>query len=113
MPFADGLRIVPGPKGFPKSVVIADHRWKVLYSPDLIGSKEALGVTLRLEQTVILDTSLSPEKMRHVLAHELVHAMFSNQPDVAGVDHECEERIVQTIAPALLSLLRSNPKWWD
>jgi len=103
--------MVPPPSGLPSSFEIMEQHWPVQYSAGLTEVRDCYGVTLTDEQRIVMDTNMSREKLVATLLHELLHACYAIQPDT-NISHEQQEKFVDTLAPALLSFLRSNGIWW-
>ena len=90
----------------PASVVVGPYRYRIVVDdaripPDLYGQCD------KGKHVVALHPDQSAVRLRSTLMHELLHALC----DLTGVDDDkAEERIVTVLAPALLALLRENPR---
>ena len=83
-------------------MIINGVRWRVrLVSPahPLLltpWSTQALGVCDKVTQTICVDKTLSPQKLKEVLCHEIVHAfMFSHAIEMS---YDEEEMVAELIA---------------
>lgn len=84
------------------------HRWAEWYERDRLNGHchyDELRITLRPD--------LPRAKQREVLFHEALHAVC----ELVGINHDLrnrtridEEQLVRRLAPALVALLRDNPK---
>lgn len=88
------------PAPIPESITVGPHTYKVRRVRKL----QDLGKCCYDTQTVKLRPRMPRDKTREVLLHEVLHAC--GYPSLCGKDEE----FVDTIAPALLQVLRANPK---
>jgi hypothetical protein len=88
-------RLQVGP--FRYEVVVDDAR----IPPDLFGQCD------KGQHVIALHPHQSPDRLRATLVHEVLHALC----DLTGVDDDKgEESIATALAPALLGVLRANPR---
>ena len=92
----------------PNEVRVGPHMIEVLE----IDSQEALSNGIHGDFNPVLlrvrvDNTLPESKVKEILLHELCHAIFSVYK---LTDDDAEEEIVSVFGPALLGLLRDNPK---
>lgn len=93
----------------PRRIVVGPYEYRVLVDEDRIPG-ELFGLCDKGKHVISIHPDQSPARLRSTLMHELLHALC----DLTGVDDDkAEERIVTVTAPALLSLLRDNPKLLD
>ncbi len=59
---------------------------------------------------IVIDVTGSPMFVRETLTHELIHALADMTGVATNLGDKEEERTVRVLAPALLDLLRRNPK---
>ena len=98
------------PKGFPASLVIVSQRWRVEYRSNLLREEQVYGKTIPTKRLILIDSTQDRECMADTLLHEVLHAAMHTQ--ATGLTDEAEERVCGTLAPALLSVLRGNQRWW-
>lgn len=71
---------------------------------------DAVGFCTEHKQLILLDPDQGPDSMAETLLHEVLHAVVV----LVGLSNEWkesrEERVVRRLAPALLDLIRRNPK---
>ena len=93
----------------PPRIHIGPHTHAVEYDPDLYTSGE-FGKRDGNRARITLCPGQSPTILRDTLLHEVLHGVL----DVTGIAHELgdekEERYVRRLTPALLDLLRRNPR---
>lgn len=77
---------------------------------------ECFGITLIEEQSVTMDDRpLNPQQNAETVVHEIIHACYASTslPHTVGQDvkeqAEMEELIVDSLGPAILSLIVDNP----
>lgn len=89
------------PAPIPKAITVGPHTYKVRRVRKLV---EDLGLCSYDTATVSIRQGMGASKTREVLLHEVLHAC--GYPSLCDKDEE----FVDTIAPALLQVLRSNPE---
>lgn len=104
------LEYVEAPDGFPGELVICGQTWTVKYATNVNEQRGWLGVTESKAREITIDTDQSRESMVDTLLHEVLHACFATV--ACDLDEEANERICGTLAPLLISVLRSTPPWW-
>lgn len=93
----------------PTSVTVGPYRYKVVVDDARI-PPDLYGLCDKGKHTISLHPDQSAVRLRSTLVHELLHALC----DLTGVDDDkAEERIVTVLAPALLEVLRKNPRLVD
>lgn len=70
---------------------------------------EAYGVYDGDGPVILLSEGQGPSRLRHTFVHENLHAMLDLANASARLGTKREERTVTSLAPVLLSWLRSNP----
>lgn len=103
----------------PKGLLVGARRYTVICSQAGIDSEsvergeELHGVTNTSTMRVTLNPKNSADRQRDTLLHEALHTVL----DLVGLNQdlgaEMEERVVNRLAPALLDLLRRNPRLVD
>lgn len=94
----------------PAKVVIGPHHYKVKVAKPSGLSHEQYGTTEVGTTTITLAPGMSGSQQRDTFLHEVLHAVLS----LTGWDHRLgdkrEEQLVRSLTPALLEVLRDNPK---
>lgn len=97
----------------PKKLQIGPLRYRVLHNKRtdiLLNNADHLGETWVSKSEIRLSTALTGDALAETLIHEICHAIN----DVSGVmdwlGGEQEERLVRSISPYWLMVLRDNPK---
>lgn len=96
----------------PRHVDVGPYRYRIVVGTAAIDRKsvemgsELVGKYDGVAQTITLDPTLRFDGVRDTLLHELLHALLVP----LELDDKEEERIIQQLSPALLDLLRRNPK---
>ena len=101
----------------PDKVRVGPHRYRIRYDKDAIDLKATehnerrlYGLTEPVSQLIHIDPTLAASQMRDTVLHEVLHACLS----LIGADEflspSKEERLVRALSPALLQVLRDNPK---
>lgn len=101
----------------PRHVQVGPVRYRVRVSqkaideaPDPKRVGQLMGSTILPQARIAIDPDLHPDVMADTFLHELLHALM----DVTGangvIDEDTEEDLVCRLSPALLDLLRRNPK---
>ena|ERR1051325_1486693 len=100
-------------KRAPKRIQISPFEYKVLYDNDRVKEHDADGIHVRLKQEIAVGSDQAPEMERDSVLHEAIHACFAQTPMFENSDegYKHEERIVQSLTPRLLALLRNNPEF--
>ncbi len=90
----------------PKQLRVGPYTYKVAVDPDRL-PVDLFGQCDKGKHVIALHPEQSSIRLRSTLLHEILHALC----DVTGVDDDkAEEHIATVIAPALLAVLRDNPK---
>lgn len=104
-------------RGWPKHALIRGRTWGLLWQKGLKERLECFGITLIEEQTITLDDRpLNPQQNAEVVVHEALHACYASTslPHVLKEDEkdgrDYEETIVDSLSPAVLSLIVDNPE---
>ena len=103
-------------RDIPSDIVIRGQRWRVLWRnpEDSTWRTEGLwGATFHDTQEIHLCTSLRymPAKLQEIWVHELLHASLPHRVKHGrprGVDNNIEEKLINTIAPALALALNQT-----
>lgn len=98
----------------PKKVKVGPYDYGVRFDDDAMSAAGANGACLPDTATVLLDSTCSPSTERDTVLHELLHAVWKQTHlviDYPDSDSDSPgEKLIQTLAPRLLGLLRDNPK---
>jgi hypothetical protein len=103
----------------PKKVKVGSTRYTVRATEDALMRAEHLersglsGHTDYDELVITVDPKLAADRFAEVLLHETLHATFEHCGlgyDLEGQEDGLEEQVVRRLAPALLGVLRDNPK---
>ena len=90
----------------PKRVVIGPFSYQVVVDADRLPA-DLYGQCDKGKHVIALHPDQSAPRLRATLVHELLHALC----DLTGLDDDkAEERLVTVLAPALLAVLRDNPR---
>lgn len=98
----------------PKAVQVGPHRYKLQIGRDAIAkASHADGATLmgwtdKAAHRIAVDPDQSLSSQRDTVLHECLHAIAESVH--IGLTPDDEEALVRRLAPALLDLLRRNPK---
>lgn len=93
----------------PKTLSICGNTWTVQYVEGLLGNWGLHGRTEPAQQVILIGTDQHPQQLARTLLHEALHAcLASSSGHQLGYEHE--EVLIRCLEPALLSLLRDNPK---
>lgn len=79
--------------------------YRIVHDPALV---DIVGETKAEQQLIKLRPGQGPDYEADTVLHEAIHAMLSHAP--IDLEHELEEKVCLVLAPALLDLLRRNPK---
>ncbi len=90
----------------PKKLVVGPSRFRV-QEVDL--GDELLGITRAADLKILVAPHQHPFVRMDTVLHETLHACITAHGIDAG-DHDTEERLIRALTPALLALLRDNPK---
>lgn len=94
----------------PASILIGHAYFDVQFDEHLNEDSDAVGLTGPETQRILLDPKLGPDVERETVLHECLHGVFFQ----AGLRLEpwhrdkVEEKIIWSIAPRILSLLKDN-----
>lgn len=89
----------------PKKLTIGPFRYAVMVPSFL---PDADGATNYSQRVIAVNGSLSEQSQRETLLHEVLHAVI-DQTGFRNLEKEEEEKLVASLSPPLLSVLRSNP----
>lgn len=81
------------------------HPWRVELKAGMSDSADLLGRCDHRTHTIELEPEQQHSGMAEVLLHELLHVCLA----AMELPEKREERLVNTLAPSLLMLLRANP----
>ena len=95
----------------PRRIRIAPHWYSVRPVKSLSQAAGILGACGSDDTEIIYDPAQAGSILRETLLHEALHAVFSQTELDRVYSDEEEERIVWSLAPRLLSLLRDNPRF--
>jgi hypothetical protein len=98
----------------PRRLVVGPHVYSVSFDAEATArtcreqSTDLLGHTNHRNLRIMIDPDQAPSQQRDTMLHEALHAVF----EVAAVQFssEKEESCIRSLTPALLDLLRRNPK---
>jgi hypothetical protein len=98
----------------PRNILIGHAYYTVKYDKHLSENSEAIGLTGPETQRILLDPQVGADVERETLLHELIHAIcFQAGLRLEGEPFQktkVEEKVVWTVAPKILELLRDNPE---
>lgn len=104
-------------RSFPKTILMRGRTWKLNWLKGLQDKAEAYGITMVAEQSITVDPSASnSQQLADTIVHELLHVCYASTSLPHIVDEEdkeqrvTEEIIVDSLAPAVLSLIVDNPE---
>lgn len=89
----------------PKLLYVGPFDFEVKY-PSV---KDTLGETFADDGLIEIRSTQSAANMRDTMLHEALHAIFFHSGMTQGMTRDDEERIIVTISPWILQLLRENP----
>jgi hypothetical protein len=90
----------------PGRIDVGPYRYRLVVDADRLPDG-LYGQCDKGHQSIAVHPWQSPRRMRVTVLHEVLHACA----DVVGVDDDkAEERVVTVLAPALLAVLRDNPR---
>lgn len=98
----------------PRKVKVGPYAYTVRFDDAAMSAAGANGACLPDVASILLDSTCAPDTERDTVLHELLHAIWKQtqlvieHPD--GDSDSVGEKLIQTLAPRLLDLLRSNPK---
>lgn len=93
----------------PDTVQIGPHLYRVVLVPDGVMDDSGRFGHASIERLVIALEAEQPESLlKDTLMHECLHAMLTT----LDLEDDLEERVILTLAPALLSLANNNPQLW-
>lgn len=98
----------------PKRVKVGPHVYRIEsggVTADALDQAEAAGMTHVMRSLIRIDTSSSATQAADTLLHEALHAVWSMvgfRSDSILADKE--EEMISRLTPALLGLIRDNPK---
>jgi hypothetical protein len=88
----------------PRRLRIGGGRWDVRVRR----LRGKYGETQLNQSVVTLDPDQSTVVARDTLLHEVLHAVIANTS--LGLGRKAEERLIRTLSPQLLAVLRDNPQ---
>lgn len=97
----------------PRRVEVGPFRFRVRWSRKATHAAACadgdlvLGSCSHRTETITVDPDQTPGMQRDTLLHECLHAVLGNSG--AQLEDDEEERLVRTLSPLLLDLLRRNP----
>lgn len=92
----------------PRKIVVGSMTFKIIWNQEL---KKAKGLCKYVEQEIMIDSRLDEASKRHVLLHEIYHAIwyaYSFTPRM--VRKHLEEDVVSHFPPAFIDTMDLNPK---
>lgn len=98
----------------PKKVKIGPHQYKILWDYDRCNDSENnYGFTRPDSMEIIIDPENSADRQRETLVHETLHCLFEvlAYEKLDLVEKELEEKIIVTLSPLLLDVLRNNKQF--
>lgn len=96
----------------PACVLIGHAYFNIQFDPHLNEDSEAVGLTGPETQRILIDPKLGPDVERETVLHECLHGIYFQ----AGLRLEqwsrdkIEEKIIWSMAPRILELLKDNPE---
>jgi hypothetical protein len=96
-------------KGPKQRIYVSPHWFEVKYQKDLAKNAGATGTCAEDEQYILIDPELGATVMRETMLHEILHAVWHQTELDNRYSNDEEEKIVWTLAPRLLALIRENP----
>jgi hypothetical protein len=101
----------------PKQVRIGTQVWKITQrsrTNDGMLSEDNFGYTLNKENSIVIDSQITPSRKKQTLMHELLHAIrftFSNPNSPKKTDEVevWEHFFIASYEEGLLLLIRDNP----
>ena len=95
----------------PKKVRVGPFVYEITPIKEMGATDQAGGVDLS-GQAIIYDPGLHSMQERDTILHELLHCIIFQTPLRKTItDQEEEERLVWTLSPRILALLRDNPQF--
>lgn len=100
----------------PRKIHVGPHTYRVVVdtaamNAESVDAGEALvGRCCRRSQTIYVEPDQHPSQRRDTLLHEVLHAVASVTALESEWGDEREEEIVLRMTPALLDVLRRNPR---
>ena len=105
------LERVDPPHGFPAEVDVLGQTWRIVYCSNLTTEHGLYGRTDPAQRLILIDTSQARTMMEDTLWHELLHAALATSA-CHDLDDIIEERVLRTLTPAVLSVLKKTRPWW-
>lgn len=93
----------------PKLIYVGPFDFEVKQLADM----DLLGETHSNDGLIDIKRKQSPANKRDTLLHEVLHAIVFHSGLGHGLSHDDEERLVVTISPWILAVLRDNPALVD
>lgn len=101
----------------PKTVTVGPHIYKIVCDTNAINAqcvdqgKALLGNCRSPEGVITIDPKQSESQLADTVLHETLHALMNLVGATEDISDEDEEKLVRRLAPALLDVIRRNPKW--
>jgi len=90
----------------PATIEICGQPWRII--PGQSRSDGVLGECNARDRTLMVDVTASDDIISETMLHELIHGCLEASGGNYGLHQEIEERVIYTLAPALLAALQRN-----
>ena len=103
----------------PARVVVGDHTYRVVVDTRRCEQADVTyGATFPSRTEIVVSPAQASSQLRDTVLHELLHAIcddvglsdYRDAPKDSVLSQEVEERVVRALTPAVLALLRRNPR---
>lgn len=106
----DGDRTLNDPVG---PLYLSPHWYDIFKEEGLATRAEACGLCGPDTQTIYIDAQLGETVEKETLLHEAMHGLWSQTELDKKYTDKDEERVIFTLAPRILALLRENPEFTE
>lgn len=100
----------------PRKIHVGPHTYRVVHDSAAMNAEcrdagtDLLGRCSHIEQKIHIEPKQHPSQKRDTVLHEVLHAVASLTALSSDWGDEREEEIVLRLTPALLDVLRRNPR---
>jgi hypothetical protein len=100
----------------PKKVIVGPHTYVITDDPSKLHKEShqigdtLYGITDVDVTTIYVDKKLAPSQLADTVLHELIHAMTATTGLDVDLGKILDESVARRLSPALLDMLRRNPK---
>lgn len=100
----------------PRSVIVGPFRYTISRNRAAIAAaakergEELEGCLQAHKLLLLVSPDMPEERQAEAMLHELLHAICDATGLTVPLGHKAEERVVAAMSPALLDMLRRNPK---